>query len=564
MYFFYIFAFMIQVYCKNTNTTKSFQEGLTLLEILPAFEFDQPYLITSAKVNNVPQGLKFRVYRNRDVEFLDLRDMSCRRVYHRSLSFLLCKAASDVFPGCKVYIEHPIASGYFCRLVKADGTRATKKDIAAVRERMQEIISKDMPFHRSEVQVDEAIRIFRERGYEDKVKLIETSGQVYMDYYTLGETPDYYYGRLVPSAGYLKVWGLKAYHNGMLLSVPDEQFPEKIAAFRDQPKTFKMFTENSRWNDIMALSTVGDVNHACISGRASELIQVAEALQEKKIVQIAEEIDRRYHSAKPLRIVLITGPSSSGKTTFAKRLSVQLKACGLRPVSFSTDDYFVNRVDSPKFPDGSYDFDNFETVDHNQLQKDVLRLIGGEEVEIPQYNFKTGIKEYNGKKLRLGHRTVLIIEGIHALNPRLTDMIPEESKFRIFISTLTSIPLDDHNCIPTSDNRLLRRIVRDYNADAFTAVETIRQWPKVLDAERLWIAPYQEHADVMFNSSYLIEFAVLRNHAEPILATVPKNCPEYSEAHRLLKFIHYFTAVSDKEIPSTSLLREFLGGSSII
>ena len=324
-----------------------------------------------------------------------------------------------------------------------------------------------------------------------------------------------------------------------------------------------MFKESRRWNGYMDLNTVGDVNHACLRGNASELIQVAEALQEKKLVQIAEEIDRGCRRKEdPVRIVLITGPSSSGKTTVTKRLSIQLKACGLHPISFSTDDYFVNRLDTPKLPDGSYDFDNFDTVDHDMLERDVLDLLAGKVVEVPEYNFVTGKREYNGKRLHLEKYSVLLIEGIHALNPRLTARIPDAAKFRIFISTLTSTALDDHNWIPTSDNRLLRRIIRDYNKGAFTARETISQWQNVCDAEEKWILPYQENADMMFNSAYLIEFAVLRNYAEPILASVPRNCPEYCEAHRLLKFIHYFTPVPSKEIPPTSLLREFVGGSS--
>jgi len=330
----------------------------------------------------------------------------------------------------------------------------------------------------------------------------------------------------------------------------------------DQPKTFEVFKENIRWNHIMGLGTVGDVNVACLAGQAPDLIQISEALQEKKIVQIAEEIDKRYHSARPVRLVLITGPSSSGKSTFCRRLSIQLKACGLHPEFFSTDDYFVNRVETPKFPDGSYDFDNFDTVDHEYLQQDVLKLLAGEEVSIPTYNFVTGLREYNNRNLKLGKDSVLLIEGIHALNPQLTDMIPEDCKFRIFINTITSLSLDDHNFIPTSDIRLLRRIVRDYNKGAFSAIQTIAQWPNVRGSESLWIYPYQEEADVLFNSSYLIEFAVLRNNAQMILSTVPKNCPEYSEAHRLLKFLSYFTPVPDKEIPPTSLLREFVGGSS--
>ena len=555
---------MIKVYCKNTRSSKSFQEGTTLLEMLESFEFEKPYPIVSAKVNNVSQGLKFKVFNNRDVEFLDVRESSGMRVYTRSLFFLLCKAAQDVFKGCRIYIEHPISNGYFCNLRRRKNDRrpVSEADIAKITERMQEIVSKDVAFHRYEVQLDEAIRIFRDRGYDDKVKLLETSGQVYMDYYTLGDTADYYYGRLVPSAGYIKTWALEPYHDGMLLRVPDRHNPAVLAPFVDQPKTFEMFKENLRWNQIMHLSNVGDVNHACLSGAASELIQVAEALQEKKIVQIAEEIEKRYRRREnPLRLVLITGPSSSGKTTFCKRLSVQLKACGLRPVSFSTDDYFVNRVETPKFPDGSYDFDNFDTVDHDMLQQDVVKLLSGEEIETPQYNFVTGLREYTGKKKKLGKGCVLLVEGLHALNPRLTDQIPDEVKFRIFINTLTGNSLDNHNVIPTSDNRLLRRIVRDCNMGSFTPMQTIAQWPKVIEAEEKWIYPYQENADVMFNSQYLIEFAVLRNHAEPMLESVPKNTPEYAEAHRLLKFTHYFTPVSDKEIPPTSLLREFVGGS---
>lgn len=558
---------MIQVYCKNTKTSKKFQEGTTLLEMLDCFEFERPYQIVSAKVNNVSQGLKFKVFNNRDVEFLDIRESSGMRVYTRSLFFLLCKAARDVFKNCRIYIEHPISNGYFCNLRKSKNDRKpiSAADIEKICARMREIVGKDMPFHRYEVQLDEAIRIFKDRGYDDKVKLLETSGQVYMDYYTLGDTADYYYGRLVPSAGYIRTWSLEPYHNGMLLRVPDRHNPDTLAPFTDQPKTFAMFNENLRWNSIMHLSNVGDLNYAIQNGYASELIQVAEALQEKKIVQIAEEIEKRYRRREnPLRLVLITGPSSSGKTTVCKRLSVQLKACGLRPVSFSTDDYFVNRVDTPKFPDGSYDFDNFDTVDHEMLQRDVVKLLAGEEVEVPSYNFVTGLREYNGKKKKLGKGCVLLVEGLHALNPRLTEKIPESCKFRIFINTLTGNSLDNHNVIPTSDNRLLRRIVRDCNMGSFTPTQTISQWQKVLDAEEKWIYPYQENADVMFNSAYLIEFAVLRNHAEPMLESVPKNTPEYAEAHRLLKFTHFFTAVSDKEIPPTSLLREFVGGSVFI
>ena len=551
---------MVQVYCKNTKESKRFPEGTSLVQMLQEFNPSLPYPAVSAKVNNVSQGLKFKVYQNKDVEFIDVREESGRRVYCRSLCFLLYKASLDVLPEIKLYMEHPIGHGIFIHLRKADNTDITPDEISAIKEKMLELVQKDMPFHRYDVQTDKAIKEFRKSGYMDKVKLLETSGEAYTDYYTLGETSDYYYGKLVPSTGYLTVWDIKPYKDGLVLLGPSKQDPTKVADFVDQPKTYEMFKEALRWNIIMGLNTVGDVNQAFINGHASELIQIAEALQEKKIVKIAEEIERRNRGESPLKVVLITGPSSSGKTTFCKRLSIQLKACGLKPISMSTDDYFVNRVDTPKFPDGSYDFDNFETVDHALMERDIMALINGEEVNVPEYNFVTGLREYNGKILKLEQGSILLIEGIHALNPALTSDIPEEAKFRIFINTLTGTNLDDHNAIPTSDNRLLRRIVRDYNKGAFTARESISNWQNVLDAEEKWIYPYQEMADVMFNSAYLIEFAVMKNHAEPILRSVPQNCPEYSESHRLLKFIHYFTPVPDKEIPATSLLREFIGG----
>ena len=560
-----ISSVMLQIRCKNNGVTKSFPEGCSLLDVYQEFADDikLPYPVVSAKVNNASQGLKFRLYQNRDVEFLDAREGSGHRVYVRSLCFLLYKATQDVFPGSKLFIEHTISRGYYCNFKKKNNEGLADGDVERIRDRMTEIVKLDMPFRRTEATNEEAIRVFAERGFTDKVKLLETSGQIYSDYYTLGDTADYYYGPLVPSAGYLKVFGLEPYHDGMLLRVPDWNNPTVLAEKVDMPKTYEMFREKTRWDIIMRLSNAGDVNRAILKGHASELIQVSEALQEKKIVQIAEDIDRRYHAEdNPIRIVLITGPSSSGKTTFCKRLSVQLLACGLRPLSFSTDDYFVNRVDTPKLPNGDYDFDNIEAVDYHLLEEHLTSLMKGERVEIPEYNFSTGKREWNGKKIKLAGDTVLIIEGIHALNPLLTQKIEDSVKYKIYISALTSISLDDHNWIPVRDNRLLRRIIRDYNKGAFTAQETIAQWQNVCEAEDKWIFPYQESADAMFNSALNIEFAVLRTHAEIILASVPRNCPEYAEAHRLLKFIHYFLPVSDKEIPPTSIMREFLGGSS--
>ena len=556
---------MLQIRCKNTGVTKSFQEGTSLLDVYQEFadEIKLPYPVVSAKVNNVSQGLKFRLYQNRDVEFLDAREGSGHRVYVRSLCFVLYKATQDVFPGSKLFIEHSLCRGYYCNFKKRTPEPLTDEDVRRISQRMQEIIALDMPFRRTEATNEETVRVFTERGFADKVKLLETSGQIYSHYYTLGDTVDYYYGPLVPSAGYLTVWALERYEQGLLLRIPDWNNPSRLAEKVDQPKTFGMFAEKTRWDIIMRLSNAGDVNKAIQRGYASELIQVSEALQEKKIVQIAEDIFARCEKSNGRNpIVLITGPSSSGKTTFCKRLSIQLLACGLRPLSFSTDDYFVNRVDTPKLPNGDYDFDNIETVEYSLLEDHLLRLIKGERVEIPEYNFVTGRREWNGKRLKLSPDTVLIIEGIHALNPLLTQKIDDTMKYKIYISALTSISLDDHNWIPVSDNRLLRRIIRDYNKGAFTALQTIAQWKNVCEAEDRWIFPFQETADAMFNSALNIEFAVLRTHAEIILTSVPKNCPEYAEAHRLLKFIRFFLPVSDKEIPPTSIMREFVGGSS--
>ena len=553
---------MIRVFCQNTRTIKTFEEGTSLLEMLSAFDFPRPNPIICARVNNVPEGLKFRAYHSMDVEFIDYSNYFGRNVYSRSLCFLMVKATKDLFPGSKLTLRRPLSKGFYCELDKADGSAICDGDIEKLRSRMTSLVEKDLPFYRHEARAEEVFEIFSKLGYDDKIKLLQSTGEPYFTYYTLGDTADYYYSAVVPSTGYLKVWSIERYADGMLLRIPNRHAPTELAPYEHQPKTFEVFKESLDWNKMMKLKTVGDVNEAIQNGRAKELIQVSEALQDKKIVKIAEEIDKRYRGEDHIRLVLITGPSSSGKTTFCSRLSVQLKACGLNPVFFSTDDYFVNREDTPRLPDGSYDFDNFETVAHDDLQRDVLKLLGGERVSIPEYNFVTGKREYNGKMLSLTEGSILIIEGIHALNPALTNLVDEKLKYKIFISTITSTSLDDHNCIPTSDNRLLRRILRDYNKGAFTPIQTIAQWPNVRKAEVKWIYPYQESADVLFNSAYLVEFAVLRNLAEQVLALVPKNCREYSEAHRLLKFLHYFQPVSDKAIPRTSIMREFVGGSN--
>lgn len=551
---------MIQIYCKNNDTHQAFPIGSSLLDIYKGFNLDFPHPVVSAKVNNRSEGLNYRAYNNKDVEFLDVSDSSGMRTYVRSLCFVLFKAVNELFPQGKLYVEHPISKGYFCNL--RIGRPITLEDVSAIKQRMREIIDEDIPYHRHECHTTEALRIFSERGMKDKVKLLETSGSLYTYYYTLGDTIDYYYGSLLPSTGFIQLFDLVKYYDGLLLRIPSKENPTLLAEVVKQEKMLDVFKEYLNWSYIMGINNAGDFNKACQAGYATDLINVAEALQEKKIAQIADRIFLRGQQEDRVKLVLISGPSSSGKTTFSKRLSIQLMTNGLKPYSISLDDYFVDRVDTPRDENGDYDYESLYALDLQLFNNHLQALFRGEEVEIPRYNFTLGKKEYLGDKLKLKEQTILILEGIHALNPELTTQIPDQQKFKIYVSALTSISLDDHNWIPTTDNRLLRRIIRDFNYRGYSAQETISRWPSVRAGENKWIFPYQENADVMFNSAMLFEFAVLRAHAEPILMSVPRNAPEHCEAYRLLKFIQYFVPVQDKEIPPTSLLREFLGGSS--
>ena len=431
-----------------------------------------------------------------------------------------------------------------------------------VKQRMKEIIAENLPFERFEKHTTEVVELFRQKGMMDKVRLLETSGNLYSYYYTLGDTLDYYYGSLLPSTGYLHLFDLVKYYDGLLLQVPNREHPDKLEDVLKQEKMLEVLKEHRRWNQILGIGTVGDFNKACNDGYATELINVSEALQEKRISQIADEIFHRGQKGNPVKLILISGPSSSGKTTFSKRLSVQLMANGLKPYPISLDDYFVNRVDTPKAENGEYDYESLYALDLDFFNSQLQMLLNGEEVELPRFNFNTGIREMSGKRLRLDENMILILEGIHALNPELTPHIPAESKFKIYVSALTTILLDNHNYIPTTDNRLLRRIIRDFKYRGYSAEETISRWPSVRAGEEKWIFPFQENADVMFNSALLFELAIIKDYAEPILRKVPNNRPEYSEAYRLRKFLEYFVPLQDKELPPTSLLREFLGGSS--
>ena len=551
---------MLQIYCKNNNSTREFPEGSSLLDTYNGFNLAMPYGPVSAKVNNKVESLDFRVYYNKDIEFLDIANSSGMRTYVRSLFFILVKAVEELYPQGSISLEHPISKGYFCKL-HIDRTIGLD-DVQRIKQKMQEIIAADIPYTRTESHTEEVVRLFEKRGMMDKARLLDTYGQLYSYYYQLGDTVDCYYSSLVPSTGYIRLFDIVKYYDGLLLRIPSRENPTKLEEVVKQEKMLEVFQEYHRWNQILGISTVGDLNVACNHGHATDLINVSEALQEKKIAQIADEITHRNQDGKRVKLVLISGPSSSGKTTFSKRLSIQLMTNGLKPYPISLDDYFVNRNDTPLDENGKHDFESLYAVDLPFFEEQLTTLLNGGEVELPRYNFTTGKREMSGKKLRIDEHMILIIEGIHALNPALTPHIPNENKYKVYVSALTTILLDNHNYIPTTDNRLLRRIIRDYKYRNYSAEETIARWPSVRAGEEKWIFPYQENADAMFNSALLFELAVLKDYVEPVLRKVPNRCPEYSEAHRLLRFLNYFVSVQDKELPPTSLLREFLGGSS--
>ena len=553
---------MLQIYCKNNKETREFPEGTSLIDIYRELGLNMPYGPVSAKVNNKVENLNFRVYYNKDVEFLDITSASGMRTYVRSLCFILVKAVDDLYPCGTISLEHPVSKGYFCKL-HIDRTIGLD-DVSRIKKRMQEIINEDLPITRYEQRTEDVIKIFQERGMTDKVKLLSTSGKLYSFYYRLGDTLDCYYSSLVPSTGYIKKFDIVKYYDGLLLQIPNKNNPEKIEELIKQEKMLEVFQEHHRWNEILGISTVGDFNIACNEGHAIDLINVSEALQERKIVKIADEIAARQVDENRVKIILISGPSSSGKTTFSKRLSIQLMTNGLKPYPISLDDYFVNRDNTPLDENGNHDFESLYAVDLPFFKKQLDTLLEGGEVELPKFNFSSGMRESSGIKFRLEDNMILILEGIHALNPELTPNIPAENKYKIYVSALTTILLDKHNYIPTTDNRLLRRIIRDSKYRGSSAESTIARWPSVRAGEEKWIFPYQENADAMFNSALLFELAVIKDHIEPILRKVPNKCPEYSEAHRLLHFLSYFVSIQDTELPPTSLLREFLGGSSFV
>src|SRR5574344_1094075 len=547
---------IIQIRCKNNKKIKNIRIGSTLLDAFNELNLKMEYGPTSAKVNNVVEGLNYRLYHNKDIEFLDLTSSSGLRTYTRSLFFVLSKAIKDIYENGVVTIGIPVSNGYYCNL--QIGRPVTLDDVNKIRTHMQEIIDAKIPFRRIECTTEDAIKLFSEKRYESKVKLLKSIGSLYTNYYDLGGSLDYYYGSLLTNTSQLHLFGLEKYFDGLLLRIPSKKDPSKLDPLIRQEKMFEIFNEHHRWQDIMGMSTVGDFNEAVKKGFSTILINVSEALQEKKIAQIADEIAER----KGIKVVLIAGPSSSGKTTFCKRLSVQLLASGVKPVPISLDDYFLDRDLTPKDDNGDYDFESLYALNIPLFNANLSSLIKGEEIELPKYNFQNGKSEPSGRKLKINENDVVVLEGIHGLNPELTKEIPDECKFKIYASALTTILLDRHNYIPTTDNRLLRRIIRDYKYRGCSAEETIRRWPSVRAGENKWIFPYQENADAMFNTAMLFELAVIKTQAEPLLDLVPENSEQYSEAYRLKKFLKYILPIPYNVLPPTSLLREFLGGSS--
>ena len=547
---------VIQIRCKNNKKSQKVEIGSTLFDIFSAFDLKMTHGPVSARVNNKVEGMHYRVYNSKDVEFLDMTSSSGSRAYTRTLFFVLCKAVQDIYPATDVVIDIPVSNGFYVDIRL--GRPVVDEDVNIIRRRMQEIIDARMPIRRFTVPTEEAVALFQEKGDVEKVKLLKTSGSIYTTYYKIGDYVDYYYGTLLTNTSQLYLFGLEKYYDGMLLRIPSLKNPDVLGEMTRQDKMFEIFKEHHRWQSILGIRTVGDFNQAIDANHSTDIINISEALQEKKIAKIAEEIASR----KGVKLVLLAGPSSSGKTTSCKRLSIQLAVNGLRPLQISLDDYFVDREKTPKDASGEYDYESIYALDLDLINEQFNALFRGEEVELPKYDFQSGKSKKSGNRLKMNDNNVLVVEGIHALNPELTAHIPQEQIFRVYASALTTILLDNHNYIPTTDNRLLRRIIRDYKYRGVSAQETIHRWPSVRAGENKWIFPFQENADAMLNTAMLYELAVIKTQAEPLLQQVPENCEEYAEAYRLLKFLKYFKGIPYNNLPPTSLLREFLGGSS--
>ncbi|MGQ1784323.1 MULTISPECIES: uridine kinase family protein [unclassified Saccharicrinis] len=547
----------IEIKCLNNNTYKSYKRGITLKQIAEDHNIQLRSEIIGALVNNNLEQLPYEIFHPKTVEFIDITNPDGMRMYIRSLSFLLYYAVESVIPGTKLRVEHSVSNGVYCELDSPG--EVTFDQVAEVAEYMRSLATEDIPFEYFQKETEKVIALFNEQGFDDKIGLLESRGQNYTSYYRLKDAVASFYGYLVPSTGYLKVFDVNKYYNGILLQIPKRFEPEVVEDLVIQNKMFEIFQEYSHWNKVLKVTNIHDLNTLQKNDKAQRLIKVSEAFHEKKIGHIADMIAERKDN---VRIILISGPSSSGKTTFSKRLAIQLMVNGLKPHTLSLDNYFVDREKTPLDENGQFDFEALEALDIDQFNQDLTLLLKGEKVNLPKFSFEAGKRFYDDTKMRLKKNDILVIEGIHGLNPELTRNIHDSFKFKIYVSALTSINIDNHNRIPTTDNRLIRRIVRDYKYRSYSAVDTLSRWQSVRRGEDKHIFPYQEEADVMFNTALLYELAVLKPLVEPMLLEVPHNKPERAEANRLLYFFSYFNSIQAKNIPPTSIIREFLGGSS--
>ena len=548
----------VEVIIKNNNIRKKYPQGTTLKKIAQDINLKLAYPVIGALVNNKIKELEYTVFCPKTIRFFDITHPDGIRMYVRSLNFILIKAAKNLYPKAQLKIEHSISNGYYCEFANIEKP-LTDTEIAQLRKEMKQIIDADIQFDHKKILTTEAIEIFEQNGYADKALLLKTRKSMYSTIYKLDNLCNYFYGALVPSTGYIKIFDLVKYHNGMLLKAPTLDNPEQTADIVVQNKMFEIFREYKERNHILGLHNTGKLNEATQNNTITDVIKVSEALQEKKLARIADMIRDTNHLP---HIILISGPSSSGKTTFAKRLGIHLRIVGITPHIISLDDYFVNREETPLDENGEYDFENIEALDIPLFNLHLSQLIKGEKVELPHFSFETGHRVYRGDYLQITPNSVLIMEGIHALNPYLTKDIANEEKFKIYVSALTALCMDDHNRIPTTDNRLIRRMVRDNRYRGYSAKDTIKRWPSVRRGEDKYIFPYQEEADVMYNSALIFELGVLKQYAVPLLMNVSQQSNEYAEAIRLLKFFEYLETIPENEIPPTSILREFLFGSS--
>ena len=551
---------LVEIICKNNGERKLYPKGITLKEISEDLGIKLRFPVLGALVNNKLRELDYDFYKPKTIEFIDFTCPTGFRMYARSAAFILYKAVKDLYPQAKLRIEHSVSNGAYCEI---DGIENCASDVtvAAIKTRMLEIVQEDIPFTRSEKRTEEAIQMFDQAEHNEKVMLFKYREQLYTSVYGLGDVVNYFFGYLVPSTGYITQFDLTRYFCGLLLRIPEKNSPWQLNGLKRQDKLFKIFREHKKWANILGVSYVGQLNQATAEKRDNELIKISEALHEKKTARIADKI---YKHKKDIKIILIAGPSSSGKTTFSKRLSVQLMVLGLQPVQISLDNYFIDRELTPRDENGDYNFETIHALDIGLFNQNLVDLIEGKEAFLPKFDFTSGKQTRDALPMKLGTNQLLVIEGIHGLNPELTANIPVKAKYKIFVSALTQISIDGQNPIPSTDNRLIRRIVRDYRFRNYSALDTLSRWESVRKGEEEYIFPFQENADAMFNSALLYELAVLKTFAEPIIKAVPENRPEYAEAQRLLKFVSYFRQISAREIPPTSILREFLGGSSFI